>query len=107
MQDNLNQDIMLLKLAKVLNKAYAISQEIVGVDHIFISSSGVTIDVKPYLGKDSNLCFIAGEHEWDKDKAICKVNDVLSIEFKISIPPALVPVKEENVPTPDKEDKAA
>lgn len=100
MQDKLNQDILLLKLAKVLNKAYSISKEIVGVDHIFMSANGVSIDVKPSLGKNSTLCFLAGEHAWDKEQAICKVNDVISIAFKIEQPvpkPAIVKDTEEVV----------
>lgn len=86
MQDKLNQDILLLKLAKVLNKAYSISKEIVGVDHIFMSANGVIIDVKPSLGQNSTLCFLAGEHAWNKEQAICQVNDVITVTFKIEQP---------------------
>lgn len=103
MQDKLDQDILLLKLAKILNKAYVLSKEITGIDHVYMGTSGVSIDVKPSVGKNSTLCFLAGEDAWDKDQAFCKVNDAVSICFKIEPPPAkptpieeVVEVKEDN-----------
>lgn len=85
----LQNDIKLLTLASLLTQATTLVKEIKGIDYIYISEFGASVEIKPELGRNSLLCFIAGEKSYNSDKATCKVSDDISISFKIPAKPVV------------------
>lgn len=100
--ENIENDIKMLKLAKLLKKAHALTKEIKGFSYCYINSGSVDIHISNQAGKDSNLAFTLSDKSWERNEAKCLVAEDITVQFTVEEKTVLVAPVESAT-----EDKAA